>query len=213
MIVVPRQNTPIAKASIPDAVRAGFEQVFGRAPNRNELANLSALVAIETAAGKSVQNHNFGNITAAESYSGKAWRPPWFEVDADSSDRDLHLHQEMLKNRAPRAFRAYDSAAAGAHDFARILKVSFPEVLAAADGPGGEPFCEALAQKYSRDYANNPAAAENLRKLWIDFGGTSPFGGGGGGVGVLVLVAVLAVGAAGAAYVSTSAPRKAKATA
>jgi len=128
-----------------------------------------ALVWLETARGKSVQNFNLGNISAGESFEGNAWRPPWFTPD-DDSDRNVKLHQAMLEGRAPRAFRAYDTLEAGAADFMRQLHRTFPEVLdAAADGdPTG--FRDALAQKYSKDYENTPP--ENFASLAREFGFT-----------------------------------------
>jgi hypothetical protein len=167
--VVPRVNTPVTASDAKSAVESAYRSELGRDPElTQELPLLMALVWIETARGRSVQNNSPGNISASDSYQGKAWRPTWFEVDDSSSDRDKQLHQAMLENRAPSAFRAYDSLAEGAADFIRQLSHTFPEVLdAAAEGdPTG--FRDALAQHYSKDYKNTPPG--NFESLAKEFG-------------------------------------------
>jgi hypothetical protein len=131
-----------------------------------------SLIWIETASGRAVKNHNLGNITSSETREGDAWRPPWFDFDggdpAAMTDRNLALHEEMLKGRAPRAFRAYGSAELGAADFVRQLRSSFPEVLEAAELGDPDVFRIALSQKYSKDYAN-PAATRTLAGFFENF--------------------------------------------
>lgn len=194
MIVVPRKNTPLTMEQIKTAVANTWDGDL----SQNELANLSALVAIETGRGKSVQNHSPGNVTAAQSYPGMVWRPPWFELTPSSSDRDIRLHELMLKGQAPSAFRAYNSFQEGFADWRKMLEKSFPEVLAAAKGSAGEQFGNALAQKYSGDYKNNTAAFRSLELLADEFGGTSVLGGGGGSG--LVWIGAGALAAAGVGW-------------
>lgn len=166
---VARVNTRVTASDAKSAVESAYRSELGRDPNlTHELPLLLALVWNETAQGKAVQNFNLGNISASEKFEGKAWRPTWFELTDSSSDRDRKLHQAMLENRAPRAFRAYDSLEAGAADYMRQIHKTFPEVLdAAADGdPAG--FRDAVAQKYSQDYKGFPP--ENFASLARQFG-------------------------------------------
>lgn len=170
MNIVPRRNTPIAAAAAAAAVRRAYVQTFGREPSRTAFPLLMALVWIETGRGKSVQNHNFGNITAGKSWPGDAWRPPWFDFDGGTAitERNTHLHEEMLKGRAPSAFRAYDTPEAGALDFVRTLRTSFPEVLEAAELGEPDGFRVALSRKYSGDY-KNPKSTPTLAQLQAEF--------------------------------------------
>lgn len=190
MNVVPRKNTPVSEDSAHQAISRAYGETFGKSPETNELALLHALVWIETAQGKSVQNFNLGNITASENFPGDAWRPPWFELDENSSPRDTELHELMLKGKAPRAFRSYPSLEAGARDFVRTLRASFPEVLIAARESDSEKFRVALSQKYSKDYSD-PAAGKTLETFRLALGGEPTRTPGRGG-GVFLAAAVAA---------------------
>jgi hypothetical protein len=135
--------------------------------------NLSALVAIETARGRSVQNGNVGNITARADYPGPVWRPTWFELLPNASPRDLALHDEMLRGRAPSAFRAYASPADGARDFARLLLTSgYAPLMKAAASTDVDAFRRELARRYSPDYSN-ASATRSLTQLVQELGGTT----------------------------------------
>lgn len=172
MNVVPRIGTPIGENAAATALVKAFHTLFGRDPTKRVLVAVLSLVWVETARGGAVKNNNLGNISAAPSFSGNAWRPPWFDFDGGQekvmTERNLHLHEEMLKGRAPSAFRAYDNADAGALDLVRQLRGTFPEVLDAAETGDPNRFREALAQKYSKDYAD-PAATESFRQFFEDF--------------------------------------------
>lgn len=170
MQVVARINTPLGRESTALAVQRAWFDVLGMAPEQNALALVLALVWIETGAGDSCFNWNLGNITAGESYGGDAWRPPWFEPGDDANARTLRLHELMLKGQAPRAFRAYASLDAGAHDLMLRLEHDFPEVLDAAASADPDTFREALAEKYSHDYQNK-ASTRTLAALMREFGG------------------------------------------
>jgi len=168
MVIVPRTATPFAQVAFPGLIEDAFraENIPLRGMQRMMLAVLAAL---ETGRGASMKNNNLGNITAGTSYQGLAWRPPWFDAaEAAGNPRHEHLHREMLAGRAPSAFRAYEGIHDGARDFARVLARNFPEVLRASLVPNAETFRAALAQKYSRDYAN-PAATASIAKLMSEF--------------------------------------------
>jgi hypothetical protein len=214
MNVVPRRNTSLSPSTIVDAVRDAWSELAGSAPSSDVLRALSALVLIETKRGTSVQNYNLGNLSAGSSYGGNVWRPPWFDFDGgtNTTERNLHLHEEMLAGRAPSAFRAYSSPEEGAKDFVRLLRgTSYQNVLQAAESGSADAFRRALSERYSKDYANQAATAsfEQLFDEVSPFVGSSGSSVGGIVAGVLVVGAV----AGGAWYLmtrpaSSSAPRK-----
>lgn len=194
MIEVARQTTPIAQSAFPGLINDAF--TAENAPLRGmQRMMLAVLASIETARGRSVINNNIGNISAGPSYQGSVWRPPWFDpAEAAASPRLQALHQAMLDGKAPSAFRSYATREEGARDFARVLLRSFPEVMAAALVPNADGFREALAQKYSRDYAN-PKATASLAQLMKEFGiagAIVPSGSSAAGGLVLVALAWLA---------------------
>jgi hypothetical protein len=203
MNVVPRRNTPLSPSAIVDAVRDAWIGLAGSAPSSDVLRALSALVLIETARGKSVQNNNLGNLSAGSSYGGNVWRPPWFDFDGGTNitDRNLHLHEEMLAGRAPSAFRAYSSPAEGARDFVRLLRgTSYQNVVSAAESGSADAFRRALAERYSKDYANQAATA-SFEQLFDE---VSPFvGSSGSGVGGIVAGVLVAGVVAGGAWYFT----------
>lgn len=170
MRIVERHNTPITERQASDALRAAYVAEFGSAPDIDEAALLLALVWIETKHGESVQNFSPGNITAAETYNGDAWRPPWFELGENPTPRDRALHEQMLQGKAPRAFRAFPTLDAGMSDFVHTLRTSFPEVLIAAKGGDPDAFRVALSQHYSGDYKNTASTA-TLTTFMREFGG------------------------------------------
>lgn len=172
MNVVPRQNTPVSAQAARASFDAAYTAEFGQAPDVNEAALLLALVWIETAQGKSMQNFNPGNFTAAETYDGDAWRPPWFDEPTDATTpRNRELHEKMLKNEAPRAFKAYPSLDAGMRGYLHDLRHTFPAVLVAAKGGDPDAFRVTLSHGYSRDYENSKATT-TLATFMRDFGGT-----------------------------------------
>lgn len=207
MNVVPRRNTPVSARDARTAVLSAYRATFGTNPGDDALALLLALVWIETARGKSVQNWNLGNISASPSYPNDAWRPPWYDLEGGTAatERNIALHEAMLKGQAPSAFRAYPSLEFGALDFVRSLKGSFPEVLRAAETGDATAFRDALAQKYSRDYRDTPP--ENFASLAREFGGSEP-GDPGRNVGGRVLLALALAGVAGAIFWATLRPPK-----
>lgn len=171
MQVVERRNTPITAQAARDAFARAYVREFGTTPSIDEAALLLALVWIETAQGKSVQNFSPGNVTASDRYEGSAWRPPWFELSPASTDRERQLNADMRAGKAPRAFRAFDSLDAGMVDFVHVLRRDFPEVMAAAKTGDPDHFRVALSQAYSGDY-KNAAATRTLSTFMSEFGGS-----------------------------------------
>jgi hypothetical protein len=103
---------------------------------RLQRCHLLAQVAIETGNGRGMQNFNVGNLIVSSSQqSGPAlfWRPPWFTIDENSSERERDLHQLMLDGREPSAFRAYGSLEEGIAAYVARLRERFPTLLQARD--------------------------------------------------------------------------------
>lgn len=123
---VPRQNTP---ASLDDLAR----RLEGKGLSRRQRCHMLAQIAIETAQGRSIQNNNVGNliVSSAQLTSRPFWRPSWFELDEQSSERDIELHQLMIEGKEPQAFRAYGSLDEGLADYLRMVRSSFPSLLSA----------------------------------------------------------------------------------
>lgn len=164
MRIVPAVPTPITAEQARVALVAAMPGI-----DRETGSLLLALVWIETARGR-LMNWNAGNISAGPQWPGLAWRPPWFEPsDAASSPKLLELHDRMLHGTAPSAFRAYGSLLEGFQDFARVLKSTFPTVLAAARTGDARAFVAALHDSgYSRDYS--PAHVPNMTALQAELG-------------------------------------------
>jgi hypothetical protein len=200
MVVVPRLTTPLPLELIPDLIEGAFH-VLGTRITPAQKVNLTCLVAVETDRGKSIQNGNLGNISAGESYSGRVWRPPWFEVNESSAPSMLALNKKMLDGKAPSAFRAYESIQVGAVDFARLLlSPPYAALMRAADGSDVDAFRRELARRYSSDY-DNAAVTRTLEKLRAELGAASP----GAGGALALVVFLLSV-----AWLGRSKPRRAR---
>jgi hypothetical protein len=187
MHVVPMHTTPLTPTEARDGLLAAMPGL-----NRPTAALLLALVWLETARGRSVQNFNVGNITANDRWTGSAWLPPWFAPgQTDPHLRDLH--ERMIAGTAPMAFRAYGSAAEGFADFARVLNSQFRSVVAAAGTGDPAAFVHALHDSgYSRDYnVTHIASVSQLRDQFEALVAHLPAGAGVAAGGAFVLGAAL----------------------
>lgn len=119
MAELPRTLTPIGA----DSATALMVVSLGEREDPDHVArvaqHLLSLVWIETAHGRAMTQHNWGNL--AGEYQGNFWRPPWFTVDESSSARNRALHQRMLEGKAPSKFRAYPDRGAGLEDFLNLV--------------------------------------------------------------------------------------------
>lgn len=131
MNIVPRVSTPKSLEEIAAELREAFAAETGRPLDATTGALLTAQILAETANGASVKNNSPANISASKSWPGDAWRPPWFEVNAESGPRMLLLHEQMLRGQAPSAFRAFASWSQGMRDYVGTLQRQFPTILAA----------------------------------------------------------------------------------
>lgn len=124
------KNTPLS----PAVMKAMIEL---EAPDlsANQVANLLAHISIETRSGKSLKQYNFGNLTIAKSNESNVlfWRPPWYgEQGADASARNKRLHTQMLAGKAPSAFAAYRTGAAGMRKYLSRMRGRYSPMLRAA---------------------------------------------------------------------------------
>jgi hypothetical protein len=127
---------------------SGYVAHFGVPPDRETAELLLALVDIENAHGAAIIQHNWGNISTFVSDAVNYWRPPWFDLEAvqaldDSDPKKAHLlfeHQQMVDHKAPSAFLAFDTHAAGIASWLHNVK---PSMYAAASS--GDPMAFAKA--------------------------------------------------------------------
>lgn len=167
MNIVDRYKTPASEEQMKFAL--------GRHFSGNRLAFTLAQTYLETAKWQSIYNYNVGNISASESFSGQAYRPHWYTVDANSSANLRELHEAMLQGKVPTAFRSYGSLREGVDAYALMMKQRFPEILTAADSGDPQQVADAIMVKYCRIKADGSpcfqeAEVSSLRSLAIRFG-------------------------------------------
>lgn len=141
-----------------------WQSVTGELPSREVAELLLAQVANETAWSKSMWRFNWGNITAGSVWTGAVWRPSWYELTPSSSAKEQRLHADMLAGKAPNAFRAYLSHAAGSSDYVRMVLSRFPSIVEAAKT--GDPIYFAAAVRTSNYCPDcNVGFAQSIRTL------------------------------------------------
>lgn len=152
MTEVPALRTPLTRDATAEALVPAYVRVFGVEPDRNRAELLLAQVWLENANGQAIIQHNIGNL-ATSGTAGTFWRPPWFDgaaVDAlPESDpnkaRYQRLHEAMLSNKAPSAFRAFDSFEQGFDAWLRVLgSPSKVAILNAASSGDANAFARAI---------------------------------------------------------------------
>lgn len=170
MNIVQRVPTPVTDTEALRIMSQDWPSVFSEAPTPNALSLVLALVWIETARGTRCFNNNLFNISAGDQWPNDAWRPPWFDFDGGTNvtQRNIQLHELMLKGKAPKAFRSYTSLDAGALDGLRMLKAQYPDVVTAAKTGSADKFRIALSAMFSKDYSN-PDAASTLATFQNQF--------------------------------------------
>ncbi len=163
MAEVPRVVTPISAQEAAPMLILGLKETLGEIPYRDTAELVMAQVWVETGRGQKMQNNNWGNLSSsAEPNSGDFWRPTWFEVTDASSARDRYLHEQMLANRAPHAFRAYETAEQGLADYLATLKRRFPDLLEAARGGSPSAFAQAV---YDTGYTKDLQPSESAKSF------------------------------------------------
>lgn len=156
MNIVPRVSTPQSLESIAETLRDAFAVEAGRPLDATTAELLTAQILIETREGQSIKNNSPGNISASSKWGGDAWRPPWFALTETSSARDRELHEAMLANKAPSAFRSFPTFDAGMRDYVRTLLRQFPSIVQARTP--GELARAIFDSGYTRDH--KPEAIE-----------------------------------------------------
>lgn len=166
MNVIERVKTPPTL----EQIRPWVEQQFA---GDEALINLAAMALaqtyLETGGWQSLYNWNVGNLTAGESYAGNVYRPAWYELGPDSSDRLHALHEQMSQGRAPQAFRAYESLAEGVADYVHELRARYPEIVAAFKTGRASAVATAINRRYCKGCFGG-AETDGLRSLAARFG-------------------------------------------
>jgi hypothetical protein len=176
MAEVKMTPTVVSESEAERAITAGLPMLGPGALLRDLAELIMANVWLETGRGKSLMNHNWGNITAGKSWTGDFWRPPWFnkaEVDAlppgTKKDNLLNLHARMLKNEVPSKFRAYPSAQAGLNDYLARLGKEFIRMTEAGKTGDALKFAQAIRDtKYNPD-AEPVSLSRTLTQLVNEF--------------------------------------------
>lgn len=165
-------EVPRAVRTVTDAQLRALVTRFAPDLDRQQRAHVLALIVHET--GRRPVQYNLGNLATPRSRqsdpSVSFWRPPWFEVDENSSTRDLALHQLMLEGKEPSAFYAYPTLEAGARAYLELLRSARFEGMLAARTP-----LQFLNARKSSGYTPALDVAKNLpgfTSLTQRFGGS-----------------------------------------
>jgi hypothetical protein len=137
MQIVPTVYRALDPAETAGAVFAAFSLPGHPAP-LSLVKILCALIWHET--NGHPPGFGIGNVAAAgfvngeevSSWTGLAWRPPWFEIDDSSSERNKTIHAEMLAGREPSAFRAFSSIGEAVGSWRALMVRRFQSMLEAA---------------------------------------------------------------------------------
>ncbi len=160
MSEVPLTPTPLTRDATAQMFLPAYAAVFGELPDRNRAEMLLALVWLENANGQSIIQFNWGNLSTKASDGVAYWRPTWFDLakveameDGPKKARLLMLHQRMLNNAAPSAFRAFADHQSGVRAWLSLLKQPrMAPVLQAASSGDPVKFAHAIfSSKYCPD--------------------------------------------------------------
>lgn len=159
--VRPVKRTPVTITEFRDAVRTGFESVFGVTPSDAVIGIVWSQWALETGRGKSCFNYNVGNIKQFDHTKPlHMLNRVWEIVDGK--------RVEFSPPHPQTWFRAYDSLGDGVVDYLSVLKRRFSRATPAL--LSGEPatFAEVLgACGYYTASASEYRAA--MRSLHAEF--------------------------------------------
>ena len=129
---VPRERTPLTDAELRTALAAGHVLAFEAEASPVRLDVATAMVEFETDHGHALWCFNFGNVDAAQGWTGGR-----FSLVADEGSGDsTHSLRKML--------RAYPSADEGAAGYWRYLAEHHGAALAAFDSGDGDRAARAL---------------------------------------------------------------------
>jgi hypothetical protein len=155
---VPATATPLTRAGMAALFVPAYVERFGVEPDRDRAELLLALAFNENANGAAIIQFNWGNVSVTPSPGVNYWRPPWFDLEAVEAlpegakkDRLLDVHDRMVDGKAPSAFLALPSHAAGLQRWLGEL-ARRPTVLDAASSGDANAFAEQIfATRYCTD--------------------------------------------------------------
>ncbi len=158
MSEVARTATPLTRAEMAALLVPAYVQRFGAEPDRDRAEMLLALAFLENANGSAIIDFNWGNVSVTPSAAVNYWRPPWFDLaeveampEGAKKARLLDVHQRMVDGKAPSAFLALSSHAAGLQRWLGEL-ARRPTVLDAASSGDAEAFAHQIfATRYCTD--------------------------------------------------------------
>jgi len=159
-VIVTNKLTPLSPSEAAAALAAAYQQLVGAPPSQPVLALLIAQSALETGNWKKIHNYNFGNQKAGAGY------PLIVQFRCSEMVEGV---ETFFDPPAPECnFRAYESAAAGALDYLRVLhaRPHWWQGLQTED-PGA--FVDALATA-PRYFTANPALYKSaLTSLFVQY--------------------------------------------
>jgi len=160
-VIVQNKLTQLSPSDAAAALAAAYQQLIGAPPSQAVLALLIAQSALETGNWKKIHNYNFGNQKAGASYP--------LIVQFRCSEI-VNGAEKFFDPPAPECnFRAYESAAAGALDYLRVLHAR-PHWWQGLQTEDPSAFVDALATppKY---FTANPALYKSaLTSLFVQYG-------------------------------------------
>jgi len=155
--------TSLELGELAEVLVRAHELELGARPSLAEAELELAQVLLETNRTRSMWRHNWGNVTAGSSWKGDVWRPSWYELTPESTDRDRTLHGDMLAGKAPSAFRGYDTHEQGARDYLRVLGRSPAREAARTGDP--VRFATAVRSSYCPDCTESKGFSGAIAKL------------------------------------------------
>ena len=112
-MIVENKLTPLSPSEAAAALASAYQRLVGVPPSQSVLALLIAQSALETEDWKKIHNYNFGNQKAGTNY------PLIVQFRCSEIVKGV---EKFFDPPAPECnFRAYESAAAGALDYLRVL--------------------------------------------------------------------------------------------
>lgn len=161
MVEVERKTTPLKDtdaAALISVIAPSFMSL-----SREAAELLMAQLWLENGAGKLLDNHNIGNISAYGHtnpfWSGDLFRPPWYDLkeiealpeDTPQERKDkrtyFSLHDRMLAKPpgAPAKFRSYANFTDGMRDYLRLIASKYSgSILKAAETGNARAFASAV---------------------------------------------------------------------
>ena len=160
-MIVQNKLTQLSPSEAAAALATAYQQLVGSPPSQSILALLLAQSALETGNWKKIHNFNFGNQKASTSYP--------LIVQFRCSEM-VNGAEKFFDPPAPECnFRAYETAAAGALDYLRVLH-SRPHWWQGLQTEDPSAFVDALATPPKYFTANPALYKSTLTSLFVQYG-------------------------------------------